>query len=52
VITATRRKTNKRKHRVTEKERKKTLQAQPSEEKERQYIVRLFGTKSLKEETV
>jgi hypothetical protein len=30
-------------------EEKKTLQAQPSEKKERCYTVRLFGTNSLKE---
>jgi hypothetical protein len=43
-------KTHKRKHRARKK--KKTLQAQPSEEKERLYTVRLFRTNSLKEGAV
>jgi hypothetical protein len=37
---------NKRKHQAQKKE---TLQAQPSEENERLYTIRLFGTYSLKE---
>jgi hypothetical protein len=54
VITATwGEKTNKRKHRAREREeKKKTLQAHPSEEKEWSYTVRLFGTNSLKDGAV
>jgi hypothetical protein len=43
-------KNHRRKHRARKK--KKTLQAQPSEEKELWYTVRLFGTNSLKEGVV
>jgi hypothetical protein len=53
VITATPKKKPTRGNTEPERERgKKTLQAQPSEEKERRYTVRLFGTNSLKEGAV
>jgi hypothetical protein len=45
-------KNNKRKHRDQNQKKKKTLQAQPSEEKEWWYTVRLFETNSLKEGAV
>jgi hypothetical protein len=50
VITAT---WEEKKNEETPSQRKKkTLQAQPSEEKERRYTIRLFGLNSLKEGAV
>jgi hypothetical protein len=50
VITATRKNpTRGNTEPERERQRKETLQAQPSEENERRYTVRKFGTNSLKE---